>query len=220
MGKTTLAVDIICTNLLKQVRRCYAACPTFHQQPALARLREAKGNPFPKRHIFTTVSDDVFEAIFIALNRVRAPTLLLVDDAAAEAATNKGNKGAFSRLCLAAPHLNLSIVGVFQRLTSASPAFRDNCEGIISFVPTKILDVDVIFKEFNPAPASMKSKNIVFNALSSAWQFSRFCFIWREKFTGHVFYFAGFDTRIEFNDDEQQYLYPDHSYDEPEISEY
>lgn len=198
MGKTTLAVDIICEQLLHSVRRCYAACPTFWQQPALAPLRRVKG-AFHKKSVFTHVDDQLFDAMFHKMSRDRVPTLLFVDDAAAEQATNKGNKGAFARLCLAAPHLNLSIVGVFQRLSSCSPALRDNCECLISFIPSKLLDVDTIVKEFNPSPASRLSKDIVKNALLYAWNNARFCFIWREAFTGRMLYYAGLRDEITFN---------------------
>jgi hypothetical protein len=198
MGKTTLAVDIIIAYILKNVNRCFAVCPTFWEQPALKKLRLVKG-AFNRENVFTRVDDSVFERIYQTLKKRPAPTLLFVDDAAAEAATNKGNKGSFSRLCLAAPHLNLTIVGVFQRLSSASPALRDNAEGLISFIPTKIQDVDIIQKEFNPSPAHRKSIDIVKHALSEAWALSRFCFIWRESFTGRIRYYSGFHSRIKFN---------------------
>ncbi len=195
MGKTTLAVDIIRAHILKDVKRCFAACPTFWDQPALLPLRQIKG-AFTKKTVFTRVDDATFEFIYQQLKRNPAPTLLFVDDAAAEASTNKGNKGAFSRLCLAAPHLNLTIVGCFQRLSSASPALRDNAEGLISFTPTKMLDVDTIIKEFNPCPARKSSKDIVSKALQYAWDQSMYAFIWRIK-RGPVNFYSGLDDRIE-----------------------
>jgi hypothetical protein len=201
MGKTTLAVDIIISQIIPSVRRIFVVCPTFWQQPAFSRLHRIKG-AFGKNNVFTKVGEPVFERIFAVLNSVRAPTLLIVDDAAAEASTNKGNKGAFSRLCLASPHLNLTIVGCFQRLTSCSPALRDNAEGLISFIPTKIIDVDTIYREFNPSPADCQSRGIVYDALQIAWESSRFAFIWRENFTGIVKYFCGFNGQINFHQHE------------------
>lgn len=198
MGKTTLAVDIICHQLLKEVRRCFAVCPTFWQQPALQPLRKVKG-AFTKKTVTTQVHDQVFDALFKIMDADHIPTLLFVDDAAAEASTNKGNKGSFARLCIAAPHLNLSIVGCFQRLTSCSPALRDNCECLISFIPTKIIDVDTIVKEFNPTPACATRDQIVKKALEYAWSHARFCFIFREAFTGRVYYFAGLNGQINFS---------------------
>ncbi len=196
MGKTTLGVDIIRAKILKDVTRCFAVCPTWYQQSALLPLRQING-AFTRKTVFTRVDDGVFEFIFRELNRNPAPTLLFVDDAAAEASVNKGNKGAFSRLCLAAPHLNLTIVGCFQRLTAASPALRDNAEGLISFQPTKILDVDTIVKEFNPCPARKKSKDIVSQALSFAWDKAMYATIWRVK-RGPVHFFSGLDDQVIF----------------------
>lgn len=198
MGKTTLAVDIICSQMMSQVRRCFAVCPTWYEQPALKRLRAIEG-AFPKKRVFTEVNDMVFNSIYNILRKDRAPTLIYVDDAAAEQATNKGNKGAFSRLCIACNHMNTSMFGIFQRLSSCSPALRDNAEGLISFIPTKIMDIDVIWKEFNPCPANRKSQDVVRRALTEVWTESRFCFIWREAFTGRIYYFTGFKGVIRFN---------------------
>ena len=196
MGKTTLAVDLVCNYIMRNVRRCYAVSPTFYQQDALARFRNIPG-AFPRNRVWTIATDQVFERIFTIQNRDRdIPAFLFVDDSAAESSTNKGNKGAFARLCLAAPHLNLSIVGCFQRLTACSPAFRDNCEALISFIPTKIEDVGTIVSEFNAYPAHEKTKQLIRKALVYAWQNARFCFIYREKFTGKVYYFAGFNQPI------------------------
>lgn len=196
MGKTTLSVDIILACLISKVKRCFAVCPTFWEQPALRRLRQIPG-AFTKKTVFTEVDDKVFEFIYMQLKKNPAPTLLFVDDAAAEAATNRGNKGSFSRLCLAAPHLNLTIIGCFQRLTAASPAFRDNAEGLISFAPTKLLDVDTIVKEFNPCPAKKNNKDIASQALQHAWDKDMYALIWREK-RGPVKFYSGLDDVIEF----------------------
>jgi hypothetical protein len=197
MGKTTLAVQIILHHLMKDVRRCFAVCPTFWNQPALAPLRQIKG-AFNKSNVFTEVNDEIFEYIYKVLERQPAPTLIYVDDAAAEHSTNRGSKGSFARLAIACNHLDSSMVGVFQRLTTASPAFRDNVEGIISFIPSKIIDVDTIIKEFNPCPTSNKGWKLVRKALNAAWRKSRFCFIYRQAFTGSIFYFSGFNFKINF----------------------
>lgn len=199
LGKTTLAVDVILTRLISSVKQVFATCPTFWQQSQLKPLRKIE-NCFTKYNVFTRVDDSVYEKIYRILSKQRGsiPTLLFVDDAAAERATNAGNKGSFSRLCLASPHLNLTIVGVFQRLTSASPSLRDNSECLISFQPTKTLDVTTIFQEFNPFPAHPERKSIVLNALNECWQKARFCFILRPNFIGSVEYYAGFDGRVNF----------------------
>ena len=68
MGKTTLAVDLICANILKDVRRCFAVCPTFWQQDAFQPLR-AIPNCFTKRTVFLRASDQVFDYIFAVCSR-------------------------------------------------------------------------------------------------------------------------------------------------------
>lgn len=194
-GKTTLAVDIILTRIMSRVNRCFAVCPTWYDQEQLGRLRDVPG-AFPRRRVFTQVDDTVFEHIYRKLRKRPAPTLLFVDDAAAERATNKGNKGSFSRLCLASPHLQLYIVGVFQRLTAASPSLRDNSEGLISFTPSRIDDVDVIASEFNPHPAAIHCKDIVKRALTQCWDMARFAFIWREPRLSRTHFYQGLDDRV------------------------
>ena len=125
-------------------------------------------------------------------------TLLIVDDAAAEKATNIGNKGSFSRLCLASPHLRLSIFGIFQRLTACSCSLRDNTEALISYAPSKTRDIDIIIDEFNPSPADLETKKIVKSTLLNCWgnYGTDFAFIYRPPRIGHVYYYRNFDTQI------------------------
>lgn len=197
MGKTTLGVDIICARILKSVNRCFAVCPTWYQQSALEPLRRVK-KAFTRETVFTQASDGVFDHIFNICNRDHVPSFLFVDDSAAESSVNKGNKGSFSRLCLAAPHLNLTIFGCFQRLTQCSPSFRDNTEFLISFIPTTLQEVKTITSEFSPCPAKKDSVLITKNALDYCWANARFCFISREAFTGKIYYYCGFDSKVEF----------------------
>lgn len=200
MGKTTLGVDIILKNIISQVGQVFVACPTFWQQSQFAPLRNIT-NCFNTRNVFTHVTDEVFEKIFKILDHQKGSikTLLIVDDAAAEGATNKGNKGAFSRLCLASIHLNLTIIGMFQRLTSASPAFRDNAECLVSFTPSKRQDITTIIEEFNPNPAITDNDDNVRRVLNDAWESHRFVFIHRPAFYGNIDYYAGFDKQLSFS---------------------
>ena len=203
MGKTTLAVDIIITRILHRVRRCFAACPTFYDQPALQRLRDVPG-AFPPEHVFTHVDDSVFDDILNRLHERPAPTLLFVDDSAAESSTNKGGKGAFSRLCVLAPHVHLYIVGVFQYITQCSPAFRYNTEGLISFIPTKEAEVKLLKEEFNPHPARAGFGDWVLKALDQCWSHERYAFIWREGFNGKMHFYQGFNREIVIPEPETQ----------------
>lgn len=203
MGKTTLGVDLITCQLLKDVQRCYAVCPTFWQQPQLERLRKVKG-AFNKGRIrdggtvFTTVSDNAFEYIFRKCSQDHIPTLLLVDDAAAESSTNKGNKGAFARLCIASPHLNLSIIAIFQKLSMCAPPLRDNSECLVQFQPTRRADVDMMVSEFNPYVARVKKEGDVEvrKLLERIWGEDTYCFAYRPARKGNVQYHVAFDELI------------------------
>jgi len=196
LGKTTLSTQVICHNLMHSVNRVFAACPTFWMQEQLAPLRSIQG-AFTKDNVFTTVDDDVFGTICDILEASpHIPTLLFVDDSGSERSTNRGTKGHFARLCIAAPHLNLSIIGVFQYMKMVSNQMRYNCEGLVSFIPCSIHDVKYIYEEFNPCATNPNSLAIVQQALKSAYEERRFAFIWREKFTGKVLFHAGFDKKI------------------------
>ncbi len=198
MGKTTLAVDIIMTRLIMHVHRVFAVCPTFWNQPALEPLRKIEGC-FTDKNVYTQVDDEVFDTIYDIIDPTRyIPTLLFVDDSAAEAATNMGNKGAFSRLCLASPHLNLTIVGVFQRGSSCTVSLRDNTEFVVVFKPTKTQDIDMIVDENNPFPALKESAQVIRQALHKCWQHGRYVFIYREPFTGAVKYYCDMDKQVQW----------------------
>ncbi len=199
MGKTTLGVDIIREILIKQVNRVFVVCPTFWQQPAFQPLHEIK-NCFGVHNVFTKVSDSVFEKIFRILDKSKhIKTLLIIDDAAAEAATNKGNKGSFSRLCLASPHLNLSIVGCFQRAAQCTVSLRDNTEVMIMFKGSRSGDIKLLIDEYNPYPCDRTFPNKLRDALNRCWETDRFVFVYREAFTGNIHYYVGTDTKIDWN---------------------
>lgn len=182
---------------MHSVNRCYAVCPSFTRQPQLERLRKIPG-AFISKHVFTQVNDSVFTAIWRQCTKDNIPTLLLLDDAAAEYSTNCGNKGAFARLCYTAPHLNLSIVGVFQKLTACSPALRDNTECLVQFIPTRTDDIDILVREFNPRITDMKkdSARYVRDLLKQVWGEGTFVFIHRVPRHGKVTYHVAFDQEI------------------------
>ncbi len=207
MGKTTWGVDVIMTRIIQDVNRVFAVCPTFWTQHQLQPLRDIH-NCFSQHNVSTNVDDSVFDKIFNILNISKhIPTLLFVDDAAAEAATNKGNKGAFSRLCLASPHLNLTIVACFQRATACTVSLRDNSEFLIMFRPTKIGDVKIIIEEFNPFPALPHSALMVREALHRCWEEGRYIFVYREPYTGGIQYYANLDSKIVWNIPPRVYNY-------------
>lgn len=202
LGKTTLAVDFIKLQLIPQVRRCFAVCPTWYSQNTFQPLREVRG-AFPKKNVFTDVDDACFDEIFERCTHLKAPSLLIVDDAAAERATHGGNKSSFARLCIAAPHLNLSIIGCFQKIATATPSFRYNAEALIAFESTGMEDVERIIEEFNPCPAHHNSKSITRAAIMQAWTGDRFVFIHREAFHPNqpkprVRFYSGFKHEISF----------------------
>lgn len=197
LGKTTLAVDIICLQLMHSVRRCFAVCPTFWRQNALLPLRAIPG-AFHKKNVFTQNIPQAFDRIYNTLVREKTsiPTLLFVDDVAGDYSTNMGNKGTFAKLCTESPHFNLSIVGCFQQLIQAAPPFRHNAECLISFAPTRTSCVRIIKDEFNPCPADPLSEKKVRDALNHIWDNGNYCFLFKEKRSKTVSYYREFEARV------------------------
>jgi hypothetical protein len=200
MGKTTLAVKVILKRYINVVNQVFAICPTFWVQAPLEPLRKIP-NCFNDSNVFTNVTEGIFKRVLnlIVSNKKRPKTLLFIDDAAGDFCTNRGNKGSFAKLSIAAPHLNLSIIGIFQQAKTASPSFRNNCEGLVSFVSNRRADVEIICNEFNPLPASNNSPNLVNRAIVQAWKEARFLFVWRGQFDVNTTFFGGFNKKIEFN---------------------
>jgi len=180
-GKSTFAVGFICRRMLRQVRRCYAICPTFYSQSTLGGLRKVQG-AFQRKDVFTAPSNDAFEYIFKQQRRFPYPALLFIDDVADSACTNVGSKGAFAKLCIQAPHINLTIVAIFQGLTQCSKAMRLNTEGLIAFMPDSEDEVNQIIKEFNPWGFRLGGKKLLRAKLEETWQTERFAFFWKTKF--------------------------------------
>lgn len=194
-GKTTLAVELILQQLLRQVRRCYAVCPSFFIQQTLEPLRRVRG-AFQRRDVFTNVSNEAFEKIFETQRQFKTPALLFLDDAAAEYCTNAGSKGPFARLCIQSSHLNLSVVAIFQGITQACKPLRYNCEGVIVFMPNGERETKTIIEEFNIDSSNPGMRKMMLQALNVAWMEHRFAFI-HKSFPQARFY-AGFTKQITF----------------------
>lgn len=203
LGKTTLAVDLAMKQIIPNVTRCFAVCPSWYLQDTFKPLRDIKG-AFPRKHVFLDVEDGVFEFIEQICTNYPGPTLLFLDDAAADKATHGGRKTALGKLCFNAPHLKLTIIGCFQQITTVTPSFRDNAEILVSFMPSGEDDVEHIVKEFNPCPSRLDSKKITRLALTQAWQLERFVFIMRERYNPSTCplprtrFFAGLTREIVF----------------------
>lgn len=180
-GKSTFAVSLIQRFIFRQVRRCYAICPTFYTQPTLYPLRQVQG-AFRRKDIFSSASDDAFRFIFDQQRRFPYPALLFIDDVADAHCTNIGSKGAFAKLCIQAPHINLTIVAIFQGLTQCSKAMRINTEGLIAFMPDSEDEVNQITKEFNPWGFQLGGKKLLRTRLEETWKNERFAFFWKTKF--------------------------------------
>jgi hypothetical protein len=195
-GKTTTTVKFIKYMLKKSKwQRILLVCPTAAQDTF---------NPIRTLilKVFDSPSEDTYDLIYRLcspksekkLSPVR--TLLIVDDCSADGSTNKGRKGAFSRLANNARWLNLSMIVISQNMSSISPAFRDNAEGLMLFHTMNKKERQYILDERNPFP---KNSSAMESILDSAIT-EPFDFYFQVNSVQGVFHFKRFDINLVYED--------------------
>ena len=91
-------------------------------------------------------------------------TLLIIDDCAADAATNTGRKGALAKLSNNARWRNCSMIIISQSIASITPAFRDNLEALMFFTSYKIEEREYVVREHNPCGDKNTMREIIDHA--------------------------------------------------------
>jgi hypothetical protein len=172
-GKTTLSVGLIAKIFVPYVDRIIAISPTFFTQPTYAPLRPFVGDGDahtnePTDETFNLIQEDV-QSYYDSDQSLK--TLVVLDDLSADYSTNTGRKGGFGRLILSAPHMGVSIVGIFHQATTVTATFRDNAEVIICFPVQRLEDYRIIDREFNPFNADEPDRRKSFmRIVRTAWR--------------------------------------------------
>jgi len=161
-------------------------------------------NPIRKmiKYTFTEASEDVFNHIERmcaaamrkgSKNPIPSPyrTLLIVDDCSAEKSTNRGRKGSYSKLANNARWLNLSIITITQNLSSISPSFRDNAEGLMLFHTLNQKEKEYIIQERNPFDNAKDMYAIMDSARQEPHDF-----LFQVMTTEGVFHYRNFDINL------------------------
>lgn len=119
--------------MIKLIRRhqrwdkVYLLCPTSAQDTY---------NPIRDYidKVFTHADAAVFDQIIQEQKKNPERRLLVImDDVAAEAATNTGRKGGLPMLANNARWCNVTLIAMTQNLSSYTPSLRDNAEAIMFF---------------------------------------------------------------------------------------
>lgn len=179
-GKTTLSVKIIKKQLLKRVHRLFVICPSFYTQKTFSKITRFADED----DVFDRADDDIFEKIRSEIDKdlIENPDkmfLLFIDDVSSDYATNKGRKGAFASLSTEAPHINLSILALFQQAKSCSAAFRNNTDNIIMFAPADKDAIKCFQEEFNPFLYDKEKAKEYEKIAADIWDRGHFLFIHR-----------------------------------------
>lgn len=118
--------------------------------------------------------------------------LLIIDDMAAEKYLNEGRKGTFADFVNNARWYNTSIIGIGQSITSWSPAFRDNAEGIMFFNTLNLKEIDYMCTERNP----YHDKDMMRHAIKMAQGGSPHDFLFQSATSQGVYNYKNFDGHI------------------------
>jgi hypothetical protein len=170
-GKTTLAFSLYVKYLYRFYDQLYIISPSaFERDPQYSVLMQFTE---PDK-IYTEVSHQVLCEVSdrISQSLIENPdlkTMLFIDDCASDPSTNTGRKGPFADMVIRAPHLNLSIIGIFQQPKTASLALRDNAEVIIQLAPTNSNEMKIIKDEFFPIDEDPEKAKILLRRAQLVW---------------------------------------------------
>ena len=196
-GKTTLAVKIMTDYLLSRVHRFIVICPSFFTQKTFSNIVQFAA---PEDIYIERPTEATFEKIRADIQKDLEETpetrfLLFIDDVSSDFSTNIGRKGAFASLSTEAPHINLSILCLFQQAKTCSAAFRNNADNIIMFPPADRAALDVFRDEFNPYVYDKQKAKEFETIVTEIWDQGDFIFIHRPA-RMQVISFKNFDSEI------------------------
>jgi hypothetical protein len=183
-GKTTLATTLILSDLVDKADAFFIVSPTLSERdPMYSALMQFSTPDFMYKENLT---EEIFKHIEKMIEEMLeveedARFLILVDDMAAEASTNRGRKGPFADMVIRSKHLHLTIVGLFQQTTTASASLRDNAEFVINFRPTTLDGLDIIRREFSPNIASPHQVENYLKRSELCWADNGFTVLYRQQ---------------------------------------
>jgi len=179
LGKTTLAMAIFATSFFNIVDNIFVVSPNYAQKTFDGlRCFVDDDNIYDQ-----TESLNVYEEIFNKLTNIHkdnpdSKSLLIVDDVSTDTSTNTGRKGPFAKLVISAPHLNLSIIGIFHQVKTVTGTFRDNADIIIAFEPSSQAEFETLIRDLMPISFT-KNYNKNLDILETSWKNGSFISIIR-----------------------------------------
>lgn len=199
-GKTTLVVEILKKYLLDRIHRFFVICPSFYTQNTFKKIRQFAD---PEDVYTERPTDEIFQEIRAKIDADLEENpdkmfLLFIDDLSSDSVTNHGRKGAFASLSTEAPHINLSIIALFQQAKTCSPAFRNNADNFIIFPPADNFGMKCFNEEQTPYIYDAKKAKEFSYLTAKIWEKNRFVFIHRPARIKPIS-FENFDKQIVIN---------------------
>lgn len=194
-GKTTLIKKIVLNYFTKQVDEIIIISPTANSQFREPGFDEAEKIDNVEEGIGKITS--MIEIRKRGDDSLKTRTLVIIDDAAGDKATNNRRKGDFAQLSVMTNHFNISVFGLFQQAKTCDANFRDNVNGVIMFATTRLEDMDILYKEYNPS--IYLKKMVFFSLMDELWgpKQTNFCFIHKPA-RNRICYFRNFEEIVDF----------------------
>lgn len=147
-GKTTLATKVV-DFMLPQVNKVFVICPTFNMQPTWKGVKDKidTDQVYTSGEMYTNAYEKIKANVMANYKDQR--TMLIIDDVSAEGSLNRGGKGDLAWLVYNAVWVNLTIICVAHKLSSITPALRENLEHLVVFTLLNPQEVKKLADEIN-----------------------------------------------------------------------
>jgi energy-coupling factor transporter ATP-binding protein EcfA2 len=141
-GKSFLVCKLLKTVYLGVYEKIIFVSPTFEAQLSLWGTLDPAGIS-----VFSSLTNEFLTNLLAQQMKTRTKTLLILDDNGED--FKKVAPSIVNKLVSNSRHINLSIIGLFQKLTQAPTILRGNADCIIAFAASSYLERDCLWREIS-----------------------------------------------------------------------
>jgi energy-coupling factor transporter ATP-binding protein EcfA2 len=141
-GKSHLVCKLLKTIYCNIYDRIIFVSPTFEAQLDLWGTLDPQGIT-----VYPQLTDELLTRLLVEQIKTKQKTLLLLDDNGED--FKKIAPSIVNKLVSNSRHINLSIIGLFQKLTQAPTILRGNADCIIAFAASSYLERDCLWREIS-----------------------------------------------------------------------
>jgi hypothetical protein len=145
VGRKGSGKSFLCCRLLKTIwKDCYEQIifisPTFESQLSLWGSLDPAGIS-----VYSKLTDELIETLLTQQMSTRRPVLIVLDDNGED--FKKVSPNIVNKLVSNSRHINLSIIGLFQKLTQCPVILRANTDTFLSFSACSYLERECLWRE-------------------------------------------------------------------------